>query len=227
MLKKVSWWLVAVLACIDILLPTPWFADGVYQILHFIDKRTPTPPSAGVYIVLGGGLAKQDNNTIALNSFSYVRVKSAYHAWHAYPLPILTSGVESPWLKDMLAWEHYRHQDAKIMQLLSDSASLNTCENAFFSGQRLALTELGNQAYLVTDRYHMARARRQFAQAGIHTIGIEAPLPWAQGIFAPQANLAHSRRALYEVVALARDVLRPQNDCRKQISLLELQTPRR
>ena len=62
----------------------------------------------------------------------------------------------------------------------------------------------------MTDRYHMARARCQFAKAGIHTIPALHSLAIRSSWQNPKDNLIHTRRTIYELVALARDIITPK-----------------
>lgn len=201
---------------------TPIFADvGVFALDVFSKITLPSsthPPTATV--LLGGGLTKK-NGEIALNHYSQSRadIVIKYH----YDLPIITSGTESPWLQD------YIKSALPDTVVISDNASMNTCENAIFTAKLLSHHELTDSVYLVTDRYHMARARRQFAKAGIATTPQPAPLAINQSWSNLRDNLVHSRRTVYEMVALARDIFRPQTNCRgaDEISLGEISTPRR
>lgn len=174
-----------------------------------------SPPTA--YVVLGGGLTNDNNNQIILNRYSLNRVRTAAGAYHDLPLPIVLSGAEAPWLGQWLI-EH------GIDGLISENASMNTCENARFTAKRIPL----HHVYLITDSYHMARARRQFALNGINSTPLSAPLPVRRDWMKPAQNLSHSRRAVYEIAAYLRDVIRPQMNCRHadDVTSQQLLTPR-
>lgn len=200
---------------------TPLFSRSViYTMQHLPLPPVPaetiiSPPSA--YVVLGGGLTNDNNNHIILNDYSLNRIRTAATAYHNHPLPIILSGAEAPWLGQWLL-EH------GIDEPISENASMNTCENARFTAKRVALSHV----YLITDSYHMARARRQFALNGINSTPISAPLPVKRAWSEPSQNLIHSRRAVYEIAAYLRDVLRPQKDCRRadEMTTEQLLTPR-
>lgn len=200
---------------------TPVFSHTAVYILSLLPMPSvppvamSSPPTA--YVVLGGGLTNDNNNQIILNSYSLNRVRTAATAYHDLPLPIVLSGAEAPWLGQWLL-EH------GIDGLISEYASMNTCENARFTAKRIPL----HHVYLITDSYHMARARRQFALNGIRSTPINAPLPVRRDWMEPALNLTHSRRAVYEIAAYLRDVIRPQVNCRlaKDISTEQLLTPR-
>ena len=152
-----------------------------------------------------------------LNRYSLNRARTAAGAYHDLPLPIVLSGAEAPWLGQWLI-EH------GIDGLISENASMNTCENARFTAKRIPL----HHVYLITDSYHMARARRQFALNGINSTPLSAPLPVRRDWMKPAQNLSHSRRAVYEIAAYLRDVIRPQMNCRHadDVTSQQLLTPR-
>lgn len=200
---------------------TPLFSRAVvYMFQHLpLSAMPPTatssPPTA--YVILGGGLTNDNNNQIILNGYSLNRVRTAATAYHDLPLPIVLSGAEAPWMNQWLI-EH------GIEGSISENASMNTCENARFIAKRIPLQHV----YLVTDSYHMARARRQLALNGINSTPLSAPLPVNRDWMEPAQNLSHSRRAVYEIAAYLRDVLRPQSDCRRadEVTIEQLLTPR-
>ncbi len=200
---------------------TPLFSQSVVYVLARLPLPT-LPPAAlsatpSAYVVLGGGLTNDNNNQIILNNYSLNRVRTAASAYHDFPLPIVLSGAEAPWLGQWLL-EH------GIDGLISENASMNTCENARFTAKRVPL----HHVYLITDSYHMPRARRQFALNGINSTPLNAPLPVRRNWKQPARNLTHSRRAVYEMAAYLRDVIRPQNNCRqaKDMTTEQLSTPR-
>lgn len=200
---------------------TPIFSQTVVYIFALLplpkmpSAAMSSPPTA--YVVLGGGLTNDNNNQIILNRYSLNRARTAAGAYHDLPLPIVLSGAEAPWLGQWLI-EH------GIDGLISENASMNTCENARFTAKRIPL----NHVYLITDSYHMARARRQFALNGINSTPLSAPLPVRRDWMKPAQNLSHSRRAVYEIAAYLRDVIRPQMNCRHadDVTSQQLLTPR-
>lgn len=216
---------------------TPLFSLLVGGILSLIGEsysdESNVEPAA--YVVLGGGLTDtviDGESTIALNTYSKHRTKATWQAWQNHPLPIIVSGVESPWIKDELI---RLAKSDKVPVILTENASMNTCENARFSAKLISHeTAQGNltkthHLYLVSDWYHMARARRQFSKVGLATTPIIAPMPTKRAWTDIPSNLNHSRRAFYESVALLRDMIRPQPNCRDTngIDIHTLKTPRR
>lgn len=187
------------------------------------------------FVILGGGLTESSRtkDVIILNNYSYKRTQTLWHAWQKNPLPIITSGVESPWIENTLGYFSVITNTA-TPTLISDNASMNTCENARFATALIHHeTKAGtlpptHHIYLVSDWYHMARARRQFALAGLATTPLVAPLPTPAAWRDPKSNLNHSRRAFYEAAALLRDIFRPQKDCRdpETVGMDIIKTPR-
>lgn len=206
---------------------TPMFANLGVGLLNLYSALTlPTvQDDATSIVVLGGGLTKNSAGTISLNHFTQSRADATIHLHKLYPLSIITSGAESPWLRDYLI----EHIGKTRVVIINENASMNTCENAVFTAKLLSHHELSTTVYLVTDRYHMARARRQFAKAGINTIPAPAPLAIRPSWQNPKDNLIHTRRTIYELAALARDIVTPQTNCRTtdEISIEEIGTPRR
>ena len=171
------------------------------------------------YIVLGGGLTQESTDKpIVINKYTRSRLQTVLHHYQQHPLPIILSGVESPWMQDWLAAQG-------INNVVSENASMNTCENARFTAKRLAI----KQAYLVTDAYHMRRAQRQFALNGVNSIAIIAPLPEPKNWQDWRVNLRHSRRTIYELAAYLRDIIQPQDNCRQahKVSMQTLMSSRK
>ena len=210
---------------------TPIFATVTGTLLGWLgdwyakDLQTGNSPNA--YVVLGGGLTS-DSGIIILNHYSRQRAATAAKAYQHQALPVVVSGAEAPWIVAELI------KDVPSLRIFAENASMNTCENANFSVKLInhytSTSRLPSvsHVYLVSDWYHMARARRQFARLGLATTPVIAPMPTDLAWDAPKSNLSHSRRAFYEIVALARDILRPQDDCRDadEVSVQTLMTPR-
>ena len=223
--------LVAILSAVSFL--TPLFSKvGLYFLqrlpLPNIATQTPTEPTA--YLVLGGGLTKDATGTIIVNDFSRSRLQTLLDRYHNHPMPVILTGVESPWMYDWLvqhdASPKSQPYHADIAgQIISENASMNTCENARFTAKRLDIKHV----YLITGAYHMTRARRQFALNGIATTAINAPLPEPSSWYNIAVNYRHSKRTLYEVGAYLRDVFIPQQDCRSsdEVSLETLKRSRK
>ncbi len=233
---------------------TPMFSWTVGYVLGWIGDwygKDDSTPSA--YVILGGGLTERSHNgkpLIVLNNYTVIRTQTLWRSFYNTPLPIITSGVESPWIIDGMV--HLAKKDGITLSIstpeqstysaqnhaiiISENASMNTCENARFSAYLIDNEKKNNtnlninhHVYLISDWYHMARARRQFALANLATTPIVAPMPTQTAWSNPSANFDHSRRAFYESVALLRDIFKPQKNCRNPdlLGVDTLKTPRR
>lgn len=154
---------------------------------------------AQAIVVLGGGLTRDREGRITPNSYTQLRLMQAINQHRSTKLPIFLTGVESRYMQKFLQ-EH-----GESAQWL-ESSSMNTCENARFSA--LLLQRLGGapRVELVTDKWHIPRARWLFAMNGIDTVPIPAALPGDPAPWWPDSrNLTHTRRAVYELVAFTRD----------------------
>lgn len=224
--RRLMIFLLLVCVLIGISIITPIFSSVAKKVLDTHSKITLSEPTDKpvAIVVLGGGLTQDHYKNIILNQYSTARVEMANILHTSTDLPIITSGVESPWLADYL--KEYGHNNPVI---ISENASMNTCENARFTAKLMAYHELPPTVYLVTDSFHMARARRQFALAGIQTIAYPSPVITPIDPFDFGRYATYSRRAFYETAALIRDIVAPQADCRtsEQISIEEISTPRR
>lgn len=154
---------------------------------------------AQAIVVLGGGLTRDRQGQITPNSYTRLRLLQAISQHRSTHLPIFLTGVESRYMQNFL------QEQGESAQWL-ESRSMNTCENARFSA--LLLQRLGGapRVELVTDQWHIPRARWLFAMNGIETVPIPAALPGDPAPWWPDSrNLTHTRRAVYELVAFTRD----------------------
>lgn len=165
--------------------------------------------AAHVIVVLGGGLGRDAAKHIIVNNYTRLRLEQAIIQKQHNPLPILLSGVEAPYMQKWLA----AHQ---VEARLLEARSMNTCENTRFSSLLLQKKGGAPRVELITDAYHMPRARRLFAINGIDTIPVVAQLPNMLTRWQPSSsNLMHSRRATYEAIATMRDLWVGETNCRE------------
>ncbi|WP_374296068.1 YdcF family protein [Acinetobacter sp.] len=174
----------------------------------FIFQRPAHQPHA--IVILGGGLTSgEQEGEIVVNAYTQKRLEQAVEVYQSHNLPIVLSGVEAPYMQKWLE----QHQ---IHAQFLENRSMNTCENTRFSSLLLQKQGGAPTVFLVTDAYHMARAKRLFAINGIATIPVIAPLPNTLTEWQPsKQNLMHSRRATYEILATMRDVWFGESNCRE------------
>lgn len=161
-------------------------------------------------VVLGGGLTLGANGKdIVVNNYTRLRLEKTLQVEKQYPIPIVLSGVEAPYMQ---AWLKERGIEAKLLE----NRSMNTCENSRFSSLLLQKKGGAPTVILITDEYHMPRTRRLFALNGIETVHVIAPMPTTLTDWRPsEQNYDHSRRANYELLATIRDTLFGSSDCRE------------
>lgn len=161
-------------------------------------------------VVLGGGLTLGANGKdIVVNNYTRLRLEKTLQVEKQYPLPIVLSGVEAPYMQ---AWLKERGIEAKLLE----NRSMNTCENSRFSSLLLQKKGGAPTVILITDEYHMPRTRRLFALNGIETVPVIAPMPTTLTDWRPsEQNYDHTRRANYELLATIRDTLFGSSDCRE------------
>lgn len=161
-------------------------------------------------VVLGGGLTLGANGKdIVVNNYTRLRLEKTLQVEKQYPLPIVLSGVEAPYMQ---AWLKERGIEAKLLE----NRSMNTCENSRFSSLLLQKKGGAPTVILITDEYHMPRTRRLFALNGIETVPVIAPMPTPLTDWRPsEQNYDHSRRANYELLATIRDTLFGSSHCRE------------
>ena len=174
----------------------------------FIFQRPAHQPHA--IVILGGGLTSgEQEGEIVVNAYTKKRLEQAVEVYQSHNLPIVLSGVEAPYMQK---WLEQRQIHAQFLE----NRSMNTCENTRFSSLLLQKQGGAPTVFLVTDAYHMARAKRLFAINGIATIPVIAPLPNTLSEWQPsKQNLMHSRRATYEILATMRDVWFGESNCRE------------
>lgn len=174
----------------------------------FIFQRPAHQPHA--IVILGGGLTSgEKKGEIVVNAYTKKRLEQAVEVYQSHNLPIVLSGVEAPYMQQ---WLEQRQIHAQFLE----NRSMNTCENTRFSSLLLQKQGGAPTVFLVTDAYHMARAKRLFAINGIATIPVIAPLPNTLTEWQPsKQNLMHSRRTTYEILATMRDVWFGESNCRE------------
>ncbi len=174
----------------------------------FIYQRPAHQPHA--IVILGGGLTSgEKKGEIVVNAYTKKRLEQAVEVYQSHNLPIVLSGVEAPYMQQ---WLEQRQIHAQFLE----NRSMNTCENTRFSSLLLQKQGGAPTVFLVTDAYHMARAKRLFAINGIATIPVIAPLPNTLTEWQPsKQNLMHSRRTTYEILATMRDVWFGESNCRE------------
>jgi uncharacterized SAM-binding protein YcdF (DUF218 family) len=106
------------------------------------------------------------------------RVEHAATLWRegAAPLLLLSGGGEGPWPEAQAMRDLAIAAGVPEPSLLVEATSRNTVENAVFSARLLRERGLG-RVVVVTDAYHLLRARLLFRAAGLEVAAASAPPP--------------------------------------------------
>src|SRR5437660_11236800 len=131
-----------------------------------------TDPEGPVLVVLGG--ASMEEGIIGENTYwRAVYALRAYRKSH-FPLVILTGAQAAHDMRDFLTFQGVPSNAIRIEQ-----RATTTRENALYVRQMLA--NVSSPKILMTSDYHMFRAKRVFARAGIDVIPRPIPDALKQG----------------------------------------------
>lgn len=195
-------------------LATPWIAyqlhaslanDPPFSLQDFNIWKEEDRPQA--IVVLGGGRnlyapENADGEDVSLSSLS--RLRYAASLYRTTRLPLMTSGGKPSGgkLAEGLLMARVLEEEFKVPVLLVESQSMNTAQNALFSRPLLQAAGV-ERILLVTEAFHMRRARLEFRNTGILTVpapmGFRGPEPGDPKNFLPTAKgLMLSSEALRE-----------------------------
>jgi uncharacterized SAM-binding protein YcdF (DUF218 family) len=190
-------------------LSTSYVAKGLLTSLEPAPRDPVADRTGQAIVVLGGGTyhnaPEYGGDTVSTPTLA--RLRYAAHLHRALKKPILVSSgtphgktPEAETMKAALA------RDFQVPVQWTEAASNNTLENARASQRLLAGAGI-RRVYLVTDAWHMPRARLAFERAGLDVI--EAPTGFATRYeltvldFLPDARaLLRSREYFHEVIGL-------------------------
>ena len=177
------------------------------------------PHGAGAIVILGGGLDLDapEYGSDTGNERTLVRLRYGAMLARRYRLPVLVTGGTperaSRSEADVMAEILQREFDIRVRW--QENAAEDTADNARFSAGMLRAAGI-RRVVLVTQAFHMPRARRLFEQAGLEVV--PAPTGFRSGPFRgfglydgiPQASaLRNSQYALHEWLGMAWIALRP------------------
>ncbi len=131
-----------------------------------------TDPDGPVLIVLGG--ASMEEGIIGVNTYwRAVYALRAYKKSH-FPLVILTGAQAAENIRDFLTFQGVPSNAIRL-----ETRATTTRENALYVREMLA--NVPGRKILMTSDYHMFRAKRVFARAGIDVIPRPVPDAIKQG----------------------------------------------
>ncbi|MGP1614065.1 MAG: YdcF family protein [Pollutimonas bauzanensis] len=183
------------------------------KMMHTLEQRSPVEPGllaqAQAIVVLGGGIDPSQPEYAAdtANSASLARIRYAAFLYRQHELPILVTGGNSTG-GEADGWVMKRELETlfDVPVHWVETKSVNTAENAEFSWEILGPEGVHTIA-LLTQAWHMPRARQAFERAGFTVV--PAPTVFhvepVQGImnFIPQADyLSMANTAIHEWVGM-------------------------
>jgi len=192
------------------ILSMPWVGRSL---LNTIEPKSVDPlraPPAHAIVVLGGGKnhSAPEFGTDTVGESTLVRIRYAAHLHRATGKPILVSGgsPEGAPLSEAQVMKAALENDFRVTVAWMEHTSNNTLENARASFAILSAQGI-KRIYLVTQAWHMPRARRVFEQAGFDVV--PAPTAFKTGFritvldFLPHAYaLRDSSIFFHEVIGI-------------------------
>ncbi|PTQ90410.1 YdcF family protein [Agitococcus lubricus] len=159
---------------------------GTYPPLNILS----IPSQYQALVILGGGIYRGDelNQQVQAGGYSLSRLRYGAHLARATQLPVLLSGVEAPALNNTLI------QDFGVMTRWQEDKSRNTDENARFSAALLHNMGI-KDIILVTDSWHMGRAKLAFEHYGFKVL--PAPTDFPMGFFDRTPAILQPKAALF------------------------------
>ena len=205
-----AWKPIAIAFVVLYALSTQFVANGLLYLLEPAPREPAADKSGQAIVVLGGGTyfnaPEYGNDTVAAQTLT--RLRYAAHLYRVLGKPVLVSGgspegspaAEAQLMKQVL------HSDYQVPVQWVELRSRNTLENARFSYRLLKPGGI-ERVYLVTNAWHIARARLAFESAGFAVI--PAPTGYATRFritvldFLPRADaLYDSSRFFHELIGI-------------------------
>lgn len=164
--------LIALALALLYILSTPVFAERLLGILERHASPVKLDRSAGAIVVLGGGIyynaPEYGGDTVNILALERLRYGARLYRETRKPL-LVTGGNPEGKIAEGTLMKETLERDFRVPVRWAETASLNTRENAIFSARILKRSGV-NTIYLVTQAWHMPRARREFERAGLRVI---------------------------------------------------------
>lgn len=192
-------------------LATPFMAGVLSR--HLEDIRPPAPAAlkqAQAIVILGGasnhGAPEYGADTVGSSTLQRLRYGARLAKQTGLPV-LVSGGAPSGGSPLALAMRDALERDFGITAKWTESASLDTRENALYSRQILKRENI-ERVLLVTQAAHMRRARKYFVRAGFEVIpaptAFSSPSPSVAYDFLPtDSGLNQSAAALHEWLGMA------------------------
>lgn len=186
-------------------------------LLHTLESRAggvpATPGGAQAIVILGSGLVRDasEYGGDTANERTLVRARYGAHLARRWQLPVLVSGGRpvGSTRSEAAVMAAVLDDEFKVPVRWREELSADTADNARFSAAILKEAGIGRIA-LVTQAFHMPRARALFEAAGLQVVpaptgfraGHDGPAEWFD--FVPAASALHnSYYALHEWLGIA------------------------
>ena len=166
------------------LMTTPFFMLNLAKFIENIPVLTEFKQKADAIVLLGGGrlnTPEYGKETLQPEPFALQRLQYAAYLHKKTNLPIIASGgvANTPEKTESHLYATLLQDIYHIKNVTEDNQSRTTHENAR-SIRKTALRKNINTIYLVTNAFHMARAKYIFEKAGLTVI------PASTGFFSKQ-----------------------------------------
>lgn len=194
-----------------LILATPFM--GSVLLRHLEDLRPPDPAAiarAQAIVILGGstyhGAPEYGGDTVGAGTLQRLRYGARLARKTGLPV-LVTGGAPSGGSPLALSMRDALERDFGVAVKWTESASLDTRENALYSWQILKREKI-ERILLVTQAAHMRRARKYFVLAGFEVIpaptAFSNPSPSIGYDFLPtEIGMSQSAAALHEWLGLA------------------------
>lgn len=171
--QRAAWALFAVTGFFY-LLSTSWVSGMLLGSLESAYDQ-PSEPQGDVIVMLGGGATADTPNQGEwgnLCSSPASRLLAAAELYNRLQVPVLVSGgqvYEDSGPEAVIARRELMRLGVPEQQIITETRSLNTRQNAVYSGELLRERNLVRPV-LVTSAFHMERAVLNFAKEGFETV---------------------------------------------------------
>ena len=179
-------------------LSTSWLGGFLLYLLQPAPSEPRSDDSGQAIVVLGGGIYRHapEYGGDTVNTRGLIRLRYAAYLYRALGKPVLTSGgAPTGRTPEAIAMKQALERDFLVPVAWVEATSRNTLENARDSFKVLAPAGI-KRVYLVTEAWHMPRARYAFESAGFSVI--PAPTGYATRPTGAPLDFAPSAHALLE-----------------------------
>jgi uncharacterized SAM-binding protein YcdF (DUF218 family) len=191
------------------LLSTPYISSHLFRV---VERMAPSDPGmtnpAEAIVVFAGDVEDTEDGSQRVGLLTLERLLYASRVFHATHLPMLVTGgpagAGNKPIANLMA--DILTNDFGVPVVWRETASLTTLENARFSARLLTASNI-HTVFVVTQRWHMARALWALRNSGISAAPANIPKdrgrPVALDAFMPSSkSLLDSFYAFHELIGL-------------------------